>query len=75
MPQYQDSRHDSEYTIRAVDRVCDLSRHVRPHRTAKVPIGIVAQVEVGVGHAQILRPQPAPACNLGLKALETEADR
>jgi IclR family transcriptional regulator, acetate operon repressor len=24
MPQYQDTRHDSDYTIRAVDRVCDL---------------------------------------------------
>jgi IclR family acetate operon transcriptional repressor len=24
MPQYQDARRDSEYTIRAVDRVCDL---------------------------------------------------
>lgn len=24
MPQYQDTRRDSEYTIRAVDRVCDL---------------------------------------------------
>src|SRR4051812_20900143 len=58
-----------------IDRVGNLRGEIGLSRAAEIPVGLVAVIHLGIAAAEILGPLAAFGRDLGLEALERQADR